>query len=150
MDPASIIGLVGAIVGIADVIVKSVNALKQFQDDYEGADFRVGALIAQLLTIKAALGNVAEMINEASSSITVPSPFSRQFIEDLRMSLYGCEAMVCALDSKLSNLRRNEHNGLSASSRFHMAMQDSTLDEYLVMLNNQTSALQLLLTTLHW
>lgn len=145
-----VVGLVGAVVGIADVIVKSVDCLKQFRDSYAEADFRVGALISHLLTIKAALSNVGEMINDAGSGLTQPGPFSRQFFEDLSVSLNGCEAMVCALDSQLASLQRNDHNGLSASSKFHLALQDSTIDGYLSMLNNQTNALQLLLTSLHW
>lgn len=150
MDPASAIGLVGAIVGIADVIVKSVNSLRHFQSSYQGADVRVGALVSQLLAVKAALGNVSDMISSdwEGGHIAESRLFSRQFCEDLRVSLYGCEAMVCALDSQLVNLRRNENNGLTTASRFHMAMQDSAIDGYLMMLNNQTSALQLLLTSL--
>lgn len=148
MDPASAIGLVGAIVGIADVIVKSVDSLRHFQASYQGADFRIGALVSQLLAVKAALGNVSDMISDSGHRITQGGTFSRQFCEDLRVSLYGCEAMVCALDSQLVNVRRNEHNGLSAASRFHVALQDSTIDGYVAMLNHQTSALQLLLTSL--
>lgn len=150
MDPASVIGLVGAVINIAEVIAKSVTSLRSLQSKYQHADFRLSALISQLLTIKAALGHVADFINSPNINFLEQGEYSHQFSEDLRVSLYGCEAMVYALDGRLANLQRDETNGLTKGSKFNLAWEDSTIDGCLTMLNNQTSALQLLLTSLQW
>lgn len=150
MDPASVLGLVSAVINIADVIAKSVTSLRSLQSKYQHADFRLGALVSQLLTIKAALGHVADIINSPSIGFLDHGAYSQQFSDDLRISLSGCEAMICALDGQLANLHRDETNGLTRGSKFTMAWEDSTIDGYLTMLSNQTSALQLLLTSLQW
>ncbi|CAG9997057.1 unnamed protein product [Clonostachys byssicola] len=145
MDPASIIGLAGAVAGLADVIARTVVTLSDLRNAYNQSDFRLSALICQLATLKASLSHIAEMVNKSDGN--TPS-LSLQFCEDLRVSMYGCEAMVSALDTCLAKFHQNETNGLSILGKIEVVLDDSTIDEYLSMLNNQTNALQLLLTTL--
>ncbi|CAH0017846.1 unnamed protein product [Clonostachys rhizophaga] len=145
MDPASVIGLAGAVAGLADVIARTVVTLSDLRNAYNQSDFKLSALICQLATLKASLSHIAEMVNTSYGN--APSP-SIQFCEDLRVSMYGCEAMVSALDTRLARFHQNEGNGLSILGKIEIVLDDSTIDEYLSMLNNQTNALQLLLTTL--
>jgi hypothetical protein len=48
MDPISIIGLVGALVGIGDVIGKSCKRLVQLQERYRTSDLAINLLVGQL------------------------------------------------------------------------------------------------------
>ncbi|VUC32786.1 unnamed protein product [Clonostachys rosea] len=145
MDPASVIGLAGAVAGLADVIARTILTLSDLRNAYNQSDFKLSALICQLTTLKASLSHIAEMVNASDGN--APSP-SIQFCEDLRVSMYGCEAMVSALDTRVAKFHQNEANGLSILGKIEVVLDDSTIDEYLSMLNNQTNALQLLLTTL--
>lgn len=147
MDPASVIGLAGAVAGLADVIARTVVTLSDLRNAYSQSDFKLSALICQLSTLKASLSHIAEMVNTTYGN--TPSP-STQFCEDLRVSMYGCEAMVSALDTRLAKFHQNETIGLSILGKIEVVLDDSTINEYLSMLNNQTNALQLLLTTLQW
>lgn len=147
MDPASVIGLAGAVAGLADVIARTVMTLSDLRNAYNQSDFKLSALICQLSTLKAALSHIAEMVNTSYGNASSPST---QFCEDLRVSMYGCEAMVSALDTRLAKFHQNETNGLTILGKIEVVLDESTIDEYLSMLNNQTNALQLLLTTLQW
>jgi hypothetical protein len=142
MDPASVVGLVGAVLGIADVVAKSVRTLLDMQSKFMTADVRVSTLIGQLSTLKAALGHIADMMSEEMSAAQYG-----QFFSDLDTALQGCEAMITALDTRLSALERNVDR-LSISAKVQTIWDDSTLNEYLGILNNQIQALNLLLTAL--
>jgi guanine nucleotide-binding protein G(i) subunit alpha len=144
MDPASVVGLVGAVLGIADVVAKSVRTLLDMQSKFMTADVRVSTLIGQLSTLKAALGHIADMMSEEMSAAQYG-----QFFSDLDTALQGCEAMITALDTRLSALERNVDR-LSISAKVQTIWDDSTLNEYLGILNNQIQALNLLLTALQW
>ncbi|KAI9167854.1 Short chain dehydrogenase atnD [Paramyrothecium foliicola] len=142
MDPVSAVGLVGSVVGIADVIAKSVRGLLDLQSRYKSADLKVSTLIGQLSILKAALGHLGEMVNGNSMAQY------GQLFEDLSVSLFGCEAMIKALDDRLSHLQRDETNELTVFSKMGLVWDDATMTEYLGILHNQIQALQLLLTAL--
>lgn len=145
MDPISVIGLIGSVFGIVDVIGKSVASLIDLQSRYQVVDLKVRLMISNLSMIKATLGCIADVINKGP----VLSGNS-QFLEMLSTSLEGCEVMIAAIDNRLSTLQRNGNGGLATSSKMSMLWDESTMNDYLNILNHQINALNLLLTFLNW
>jgi hypothetical protein len=145
MEATAIIGAVGAVLGIADVVTKSLKSLMDLQSNYQHADLKVNLLVGQVSTLRAALNQVAKMMGNDLKILS-----QEQLSRDLSTSLQGCEAILSALDNRLSNIKRNELNGLTLSSKIHLVWDDVSITDYQNMLNNQINALNLLLTALQW
>ncbi|CAJ2505686.1 Uu.00g130800.m01.CDS01 [Anthostomella pinea] len=143
MDPASVIGLSSAILGIVTANTKSVKSLSDMRARYQITDLKVNLLIGHLSTLKAALNNVADLACGSSAAAT-----HKQLASDLSVFLKCCDELVFVLDERVSALQRNEANGLSNSSKFNLLWHDPEMNEYFEMLNNQMNALNLLLTSL--
>lgn len=62
MDPVSVVGLAGALIGIADVLSRSIGGLISLQSKYRSSSLVVSLLIGQLTTLKAALGQVQKWL----------------------------------------------------------------------------------------
>ena len=146
MDPVSAIGLVGAIIGVVDVISRNISSLIDLQSRYKSADLKVGLLIGQLSTLKAALKHIIELVN--TSLVAIPQ--HQQLVHDLKTSLDCCEVVVLLLDERLCYLRRSEDSGLSALSKAQFVWDEKSMTDYLNLLNNQINALNLLLTAIQW
>lgn len=145
MDPVSAIGLVGSVVGIIDVITKSVAYLSGLHSSYKIADLKVRLLIGQLSTLKAALDQVANLINSRPNI-----PRDHKLVSDLSIALTCVEAVIFAVDDQLSDLQRNGNQGLNTLSKVGFVWDEQTINDYLSLLNNQVNALNLFLTALQW
>jgi len=146
MDPASAIGLTGAIIGAMDVISRSISSLIDLQSRYKSADLKVNLLIRQLSTLKAALNQIAELID--ANLVAVPR--HQQLVDDLKTSVDCCEAVICALNDRLCSLHRNEVNGLDTLNKVRFVCDEKTMDYYQNLLGNQINALSLFLMALQW
>jgi hypothetical protein len=146
MDPASAIGLTGAIIGVVDVISRSISSLMDLQSRYKSADLKVNLLIGQLSTLKAALKQIAELID--ANLVAVPR--YQQLVDDLKTSVDCCETVICALNDRLCSLHRNEVSGLDTLNKVRFVCDEKTTDYYQNLLGNQINALNLFLTTLQW
>lgn len=145
MDPVSAIGLVGSVVGIVDIITKSVTYLSSLHSSYKIADLKVRLLIGQLSTLKAALDQVANLINSRPDI-----PRDDKLVYDLSVALTCVEAVIFAVDDRLSDLQRNDDRGLKTLSKAGFVWDEQTINDYLGLLNNQVNALNLFLTALQW
>lgn len=146
MDPVSAVGLVGAIVGLVDVISRNISSLADLRSRYSKANLKASLLIGQLSTLKAALNQIAELINGSLATVA----HYEQLVHDLKTSLDGCEVVILVLDDRLCSLRRSEDNDLDALSKIQFVWDGENMSDYLNLLNNQISALNLLLTALQW
>lgn len=146
MDPVSAIGLAGSVVGIVDVLAKSVNFLLNLQTKYKQADLTVSLLIGQLSTLKAALNQISEWITSRLDSI----PQHEQLVSDLTISIQSCEFLVSALDDRINSFERNAAHTLNALGKAQLLWEESGTTAYINLLNNQINALTLLLTALQW
>lgn len=135
MDPVLAIGLEGSVVGIVDLLAKSVNFLLDLQTKYQHPDLTVSLLIRQLSTLKAALNQICEWIT--SSPVAVPQ--HEQLVLDLTVSIEGCKVLVSALDDRINSLDRTQ-----------FLWEENGTTDYLNHLSNQISVLNLLLTALQW
>ena len=58
MEPVSVIGLTGPIIGIVDVAARSISAVRILQQRWKLADLTIILLISQLTTPKAAMSQI--------------------------------------------------------------------------------------------
>lgn len=145
MDPASAIGVASAVLAIVNIIAKNVVSLSDLQVKYNTADLKVGLLIGQLSTIKAALNQIAGLFENDIRVLR-----DTGLIHDLSTSLGCVEAVVVVLDDKISLVQRNAANELTIRSKVNFLWDEKTMDDYLNLLNNQIQALGLLLTAFQW
>ncbi len=146
MDPVSVLGVAGSIVTLAGVISKSLQSLLDLQTKYKKANLTVSLLIGQLSTLKAALNQISAWIDTS----LVDAPQHQQLVADLTTSLDGCELLILLLDDRLNHLKRSSTVSLNTLGRAQLLRGESDMHEYLNQLNNQISALNLLLTALQW
>ncbi len=106
----------------------------------------VGALLGQLSTLKAALGQIAKWIETS----LVDSIQHHQLVIDLGASLDSCSILVSVMDGYLSELDWDESNSLTFESRTRSVLQDGSMKEFISHLSHQSIALNLLLTALNW
>lgn len=149
MDPLSfvtVVGVTGAIVGIIDVITRSVRYLCDLQAKLKGTDLTISLLIGQLSTLKAALNQISEWIN--TSLVTVQK--HQRLVLDLQVSLDSCRVVIQLLGDRIRQFEHNNGDTLCIQGRILYLWGQTGITEYLNHLNNQTSALNLLLTALQW
>ncbi|KAI1343214.1 G-protein alpha subunit-domain-containing protein [Xylariaceae sp. FL0016] len=145
MDPASAVGLASAVVGIGDVITKSLKSLLDLESRFQDADLKIMDLVGQLSTLKAALNHVSWF---AYGSPVTPS--HRLLIDDLSVTLRCCEEVVAILDDRIQTAKKHESSGVTDSGGNVAWWEESTADEYMGFLDNQITALNLLLTAFQW
>jgi len=150
MEPVSAIGLAGALVGIGDVITRSIRSLMSLQSKYRSASLVVSSLIGQLTTLKAALNQ----INQVVSGSVAKLPLHGQLVDDLRVSLGSCHVLMFVLEERIEGLDRNcdqtGGNDPSAKGKAKFLLEESSLHEFNTYLSSQVNALDLLLSALNW
>ena len=146
MEPISIIGLAGSVVGIVDVMTKSIVALKNLQSRWQIADWTITLIIGHLTTLKAALNHISQWI----STDLAAEPQHYQLVLDLGDALSSCKALVLYIDSRLCKLEWDQDNSLTFQSRLRAVLNDGGVKDCVNHLNNQSNALNLLLTALSW
>lgn len=146
MDPISAIGLAGSLVGISDVIARSLRRLIELQSRYRSASLTVSLLIGQITTIKAALDQITQWVT--SSLVSIPK--HEQLVADLGVSLESCKLLVTVLEERISQLECDQGANLNVKGKIGFLWEESDLNIYTNHLNNQIHALNLFLTALHW
>jgi hypothetical protein len=152
MDPISAISFISAIAGIVDLIAKGSNSLADLQSKYKIADFKFSLIIGQLRTLRAALTQIGRLVKDQASTQAPPPREDRQLVSDLSMSLTCLEAIMGALDNRLSHLSRNaEDTRLSCFwAKVNFVWDEQTTGDYLNLLTHHVNALGLLLSALQW
>jgi len=146
MEPVSAIALGASVIGIFDVVTRTISALRKLQQRWISANMTVGALLGQLSTLKAALGQIAKWIETS----LVDSIQHHQLVIDLGASLDSCSILVSVMDGYLSELDWDESNSLTFESKTRSVLQDGSMKECISHLSHQSIALNLLLTALNW
>lgn len=146
MDPVSAIGLAGSVVNIVGAVTGMIISLQELRRHWKDTDLTVVLLIAQLTTLKAALNQIAEWI----SSSLVDIPQYRQLIIDLEESWTSCNVLITFMDHHMAKLAWTETQALTYESRVRVILEGKAIKDCLDHLNNQSNALNLLLTVFNW
>ncbi|ROV98320.1 hypothetical protein VMCG_07188 [Cytospora schulzeri] len=143
MDPISAVGFVSSVVSIVELVRNGIATLSELRDRYKIVDFKVNILITQLSTLTTALDQVTNVLSDNPGL-----PQDAQLIRDLTTSLACVEAVIMLINERISPLQQQLANGLSAMGKVNFLWDESTLKDYLSLLDNQVNALNLLLTAL--
>ena len=146
MDPVSVAGLTAALLGTVNTIAKSVGFLVNLQTKYKQADLTVSLLIGQLSTLKSALNQISEWVTVSLVAVSQ----HEQLVSDLTISVQGCRVLLLLLDDRINSFERNKANTLNFRDKARLLWTESDTSQYLTHLNNQITALNLLLTALQW
>lgn len=146
MDPASIVGIIGSVVGIADVVGTSIRRLNSLRLKYREVPFRISSLIGQLYTIQVAVDHLSLWTQQDLTS-------DSRFIDlafQVSNSLDNIGPLVMYLNEDLNKLEALKEGEMSSSKKISFLWSEKDLAEYTVLLNNQVNALTLLLQAVQW
>jgi len=146
MEPISAIGLGASVISTIDVVTRTISALRRLQQIWKSADMTVGAFLGQLSTLNAALGQIANWIEQSLAGAIQ----YHQLVMDLETSLDSCSSLIAVMDGYLSKLDWDESNSLTFESKTRSVLQDGSMKECISHLSHQSIALNLLLTALNW
>ncbi|KAF2810536.1 uncharacterized protein BDZ99DRAFT_443396, partial [Mytilinidion resinicola] len=139
-DPFTIIGTTGAVVGIIDVLGKSISALREIHERWKDADFMLLNLAAQLTALRAALREIQTWIDSKTGEP------HHQLVMDLDLSMACCKMLVAKIDKSISELQVTAAHNLDFGSKIKVVFGNKTMDSLQKMVERQTNALTLLLS----
>lgn len=146
MEALAIIGAASSIVSSIDVATRCIKSLRALKQRWNDPDLTISLLIGHVTTLKAALGQISSWIPMASNT----SPQDHQLVADLEQSLDSCVILITFINDHISSLVTDQNSGLLFRSKIRAVLQDRRMQDCVGHLNNQTAALNLLLTALTW
>lgn len=141
-DPISIIGAIGAIANIIDVVAKTVSTIRQLHNRWKESDFILINIISQLVALKATLTKIQEWLE------TDVDPY-HQLVMDLELSLSCCKMLVTRLDGEVLAVCRTS-DWMDNKGKIELLIKHGTLEELQKMVERQSIGLSLLLTACNW
>ena len=139
-----VVGVVGSIVGIVDVIARSTSALIKLNHELRQADTSLLTMIGELGTTKAALEQLGQLV----SAVNPECPGSYQFEIDLGYALTAAKGLVTIIDEKISSLARSDANTdrLKFEGRVRLVLTSAGFEQSLVRLGRLLNAMNVLIT----
>jgi hypothetical protein len=143
MDPLTVIGTAGAVANIVDLIGKTIGAIYQLRQEWKEADLTLLSLTAQLTALRGALNKIKEWVEcDLENSYY-------QAAMDLDASVACCKILIGKIDAVLSTLYKSPDENLDFASKLRLVSGSRTIKNVQDMIQNQTSALTLLLTVMN-
>ena len=146
MEPLLAIGLTASLVGTVNIITRGINSMRGLQSRYKHAELSLKLFIVQFSTLRAALNQVHTWITTSLSTI----PEHEQVVCDLNTAIEGCHVLLLVLDDRITSFEKKDDDSLTILDKARFLWAEHESNQYLPQLNNQISALNLLLTALQW
>ena len=146
MEPLSILGAAGSIVSIIDVATRCISSLRTLQQRWKDADMAVALLMGEISTLKTALEQISQWMQTDADKLLS----HYQLVMDLELALHSSRLSITFIHDRFTTLMRDEYNELTFKSKARAMAQDNMVQQCAKHLNNQTVALNLLLTALNW
>jgi hypothetical protein len=144
MDPISIVSTTSAVTKVLGLLFNTIYTLCSLKQQWTDADIALATLIAQLGTLRSALGKVQ---NWADGDL---DDQHHQLVMDLDLSIDCCRMLITQIDGHISSLRTKADGSLLVSSKVKMLFGSDTLDRIQGMIDRQINALTFLLTACNW
>lgn len=144
-DPLTIIGGVGAICNIIEAASKVISTLNSLRHRWATADMTLLSLAAQLTALRAALSKIQTWMEDSYTQV-----LHYQLTMDLETSVACCNLLITELGAVVSGLEDCVDRPLDFARRLRVAFSHRKVDDVEKLLQQQTSALNLLLTTWNW
>jgi hypothetical protein len=140
----AVVGSIGAIANIIDATSKVISAISDIQTQWKAADLTILSLASQLSAFRAALRRIQEWIEAERLQP------HHQLIMDLDETLSFCKILIGRIEAVFEDWEPLVEKPTSASTRWKVTFGSKGLDNILVLVERQTSALTLLLTACNW
>lgn len=144
MEPGSILGAAASAATVIELCTDSLNALLRLQRKYKNADLTARLLLTQLSTLRAALSEISNWLDNGRHSC-LASVFT-----DLTTSLDGCKYLIEHLNQRLSDMNFGKAKPMSFLDKTRAIWGENERTEFLALLGHNIAALQLLLTAMQW
>ncbi|KAF2231074.1 hypothetical protein EV356DRAFT_472529 [Viridothelium virens] len=144
MDPASIVGIIGSVVGIADIVTRSIRRLSTLKTKFRDVPFLVTTLTGQLCTVQAALDQLSVW---AARDLTTDTRY-RKLATQVGDALDCFDPLIKALESRLDRIEGIGEGQVDLSRKVSFLWTEKELVDYLSLLDRQVNALTLLLQAL--
>ena len=145
MDPLSVIGVTGSLVGILDVLTRSLSGLSSIITRYKSAHLQIKLVVSQLALLRSSLNQLLEWIRFS------PAGFEENetLLKDLQTSISSCELLIGILDLEIRHLQGDKERDPDLYHKMLITF-DRTCNERQMQITHQVTALQLLLTVMNW
>lgn len=143
-DPISVIGSVGAICNIIDVVGKAIVTINELQGKWRDADLTFISLTSQLTALRAALAKIQDWMDSDLQDV------HHQLVMDLDVSLSCCKLLVGKIDTFLSELDHTTDTTMDFTSKAKLIFGNYNMEDVQKLIERQTTALNLLLTACNW
>ncbi|KAI1273407.1 hypothetical protein F5Y07DRAFT_376857 [Xylaria sp. FL0933] len=141
MDPVSIIGIGGFVITLIDALGKTIESLNGMHGRWQDAELSLLSLSTQLGALKAALTGIQVWL--VSDSIGMHYLLQME----LDSSVTCCQLLIKKVDAFIRDVQKDDVAGhLSFMSRAKMVLSGSSIEDFLRMIDRQTSSMNLLLT----
>ncbi|KAF2652377.1 hypothetical protein K491DRAFT_49640 [Lophiostoma macrostomum CBS 122681] len=144
MDPASVIGIVGTALTVAEMAMKIISKLSQLKARYRNVPLQISTLIGQLYIVKAALDQLSSWSSEDMWS----RPRYQELALQLDTSLDCFCPLILTLQQHLDELDLPEDLDMTARSKISFLWNEQDLMGFLKLLDCQVNALNLFLQAL--
>ena len=121
-----------------------MSTIGEVRARWKEADLIRLSLASQLTAFRAALGRIQEWMGNE-----MPEPH-HQLVMDLDSTLSCCRILIDRVDALFTNLESQVERPKDTASRWGVAFGNKSLDNVMVLIERQTSALTLLLTACTW
>lgn len=139
-DPISILGTVGALANIIDVVAKTISTIAELHSQWQDADLAVLNLESQLAALKTALWKIKAWTESSSEDP------HHQMVMDLDRCVICCRTLINKIDGEVSQFQMTPENRLDVASKFRLLMKSKDFENVQRMIQQQTGALTLLFT----
>jgi hypothetical protein len=140
----AVVGSVGAIANIIDAASKAISIIHKLQTQWNDADLTVLSLASQLSAFRAALRRIMEWLDSE-----VPAAH-HQLTMDLDETISFCNILIMRIESVSAGWELLLEDPRAIASRWKVTIGNKGLDNILVLVERQTTALMLLLTACNW
>jgi hypothetical protein len=143
-EALAVIGAVGAVCDIVEVISKTITLIGDVQSRWKLADLALMSLASQLTALREALTEIEKWLRANSQEM------HHQLVMDLDVSLSCCHALAAELEKFFTRLNTSPAHPLSASGKMKIVIGGQSANDIQKFIEHQTSALTLLLTACNW
>ncbi|KAK5657153.1 hypothetical protein OQA88_3210 [Cercophora sp. LCS_1] len=137
-DPLTIVGTVGAVLGIVDVLAKTISSVSQLREQWKLVDTVVITFELQLTSMHTALSQIKDWADANSGDPHY------QLAIDLDRCLSHCQSLVSIIEAEMDDLRNKGDQ--SVASKIQFLFKTQGMVEVQKMMDHVTAALNLLLT----
>lgn len=143
-DPVSIIGTVGALANIIQLVSQTISGIRDLQSDWKDANLNFLSLLGQLSTLRVALIKIDTWMKNGFGDA------HHQLVLDLDATMHCCGILLTNLQESVEKLQQRQDHTLDFQSKIRLMFDKKGRGDIQRLLEHQTNALTLVLAACNW